>query len=91
MVTNQQRDDREIFRYMRDNDERSGQNSLSGKGSDGKESRLLLGESNPSIEVIPKPALDENFQEEIDINNIHNLVDLTDKILQQGEVENVML
>ena len=84
METNQQRDHRQTS-------ERSGQNSLSGKGSDGKEARVLYGESNPSIEVIPKPALDENFQEEIDINNIHNLEDLTDKILEQGEVEIVML
>ena len=62
-----------------------------GKGQLTEEARLLLGESNPSIEFVPRPTLEDNFQEETDIYDIHNLEDLTDKILEQSEVENVMI
>ena len=62
-----------------------------GKGQPTEEVRVLLGESNPSIEFVPRPTLKDNFQEETDIYNIHNLDDLTDKILEQSEEEIVMI
>ena len=72
METNRQRDHQEIFRHVRDNDERSGQNSLSGKGQPTEEARVLLGESNPSIEFVPRPTLEDSFQQKTDIYDIHN-------------------
>ena len=83
--------DRRIFSKVRDNDERSGQNSLSRKGSANRGSQVLLVESNQSIEFVPRPTLEDNFQEETDIYDIHNLEYLTDKILEQDEVEIVMI
>ena len=45
----------------------------------------------PSIEFVPRLTLLDNFQEETNIYDIHNLEDLTDKILEQSEVEIVMI
>ena len=49
-------------------------NSQSGKGS------ADSGSQGTSIAFVPRPALEDNFQEETDIYEIHNLEDLTDKI-----------
>ena len=46
-----------------------------GKGQQKEEARVLMGEWNQSTAVIPKPTLEDNFQEETDINNIHILKD----------------
>ena len=43
-----------------------------GKGQPTEEARVPLGESNPSIEFVPRPTLEENVQEETDIYDIHN-------------------
>ena len=62
-----------------------------GKGQPTEEARGLLGDLNPSIEFVPRLTLVDNFQEETNIYDIHNLEDLTDKILEQSEVEIVMI
>ena len=62
-----------------------------GKGQPTEGARVLLGELNQSIEFVQRPTLEDNFQEEMDTYDIHNLEDLTDKILEQDEVEIVML
>jgi len=62
-----------------------------GKGQPTEEARVLLGESNPSIENVARPTLEDSFQQKTDIYDIHNLEDLTDKVLEQSEVEIVMI
>ena len=53
---------------------------LNSRETVGAARKLLMGESNQSIESVPRPTLEGNFQEETDIYDIHNLEDLTDKI-----------
>ena len=62
-----------------------------GKGQPTEEARLLLGESNSSIKIVPRPTLEDNMQEETEIYNVQNAEDLTDKILDEGAVEVIMI
>ena len=52
-----------------------------GKGQPTEEARVHLGESNPSIEFVPRPTLEDIFQQKTDIYDIHNLEDLTIEII----------
>ena len=62
-----------------------------GKGQLIEEARVLLGKTNPNIKFVPKPMLEDSFQQESDIYDIHKLEDVTDKVLEQSEVEIVMI
>ena len=62
-----------------------------GEGQPTVEARLLLGESNSSIEFVSRPTLDCNMQEETDIYNVQSVEDSTDRILEDDEVEIIMI
>ena len=56
-----------------------------------EEARVLLGESNSSIKVVPRPTLEDNMQEKTEIYNVQNVEDSTDKILEESEVEIIVM
>ena len=57
-----------------------------GEGQPTEEARVLLGESNSSIQFVPRPTLYENMQEETSIYIVQNVEGVTDKILEEDEV-----
>ena len=51
-----------------------------------EEARMLLDESSGNLEFIARPTLDDGVNE-IEVENIENADDLTDKIIEEDEME----
>ena len=51
-----------------------------------EEARMLLDESSGNLEFIARPTLDDDVYE-IEVENIENVDDLTDKIIEECEME----
>ena len=56
------------------------------EGQPTEEARMLLDESSGNLEFIARPALDDDVYE-IEIENIENVDDLTDKIIEECEMD----
>ena len=56
------------------------------EGQPTEEARMLLGESSGNLEFIARPTLDDDFYE-IEVENIENVDYLTDKIIEECEME----
>ena len=56
------------------------------EGQQTEEARTLLNESSGSLEIIARPTLDDDVYE-IEVENIENVDDLTDKIIEECEME----
>ena len=54
-----------------------------------EEARMLLDESSGNLEFIARPTLDDDVYE-IEVENIENVDDLTDKIIEECEMEIVL-
>ena len=55
------------------------------EGQPTEEARILLDESSESLEFIARPTLDDVY--EIEVEDIENVDDLTDKIIEECEME----
>ena len=56
------------------------------EGEPTEETRMLLDESSGNLEFIARPTLDDDVYE-IEVENIENVDDLTDKIIEECEME----
>ena len=56
------------------------------KGQPTEEARMLLDESGGNLEFIARPTLDDDVYK-IEVENIENVDDLTDKIIEECEME----
>ena len=56
------------------------------EGQPTEEVRMLLDESSGNLEFIARPTLDDDVYE-IEVENIQNVDDLTDKIIEEYEME----
>ena len=56
------------------------------EGQPTEEARMLLDESSGNLEFIAGPTMDDDVYE-IEVENIENVDDLTDKIIEECEME----
>ena len=56
------------------------------EGQPTEEARMLLDESSGNLEFIARPTLNDDVYE-IEVENIENVDDLTDKIIEECEIE----
>ena len=56
------------------------------EGQPTEEARMLTDESSGNLQFIARPTLDDDVYE-IDVENIENVDDLTDKIIEECEME----
>ena len=52
-----------------------------------EKSQVLLDESNENLEIVPMPTLEDEVVDESEVFIIVNVEDLTEKILEESEIE----